>query len=144
MRFSISGLLAIVAFTATVCMMLFALPDTAAFWSLVLTALAVPSLAIPVIVYGHGNTRAFAIGVISSFGLTPFALWFVPFTAIIGSPLRLMDNPSPGDPAEVRAWKIFFAILLGSTVLTGLASIAIRHLCRSKTAASDPAARHGA
>jgi hypothetical protein len=132
MRFSTRALLELVAFVAFVCMMLFALPDTAAFWSLIFTSLAVPSLAIPVIVYSRDNVRAFAIGVLSSFGLTPFALWFIPFASIIGSPLRLIDNPSPGDPTEVRAWKIFFAVILGSAVLTGLASVAVRHACRKR------------
>ncbi|MEX2142206.1 MAG: hypothetical protein WD894_23260 [Pirellulales bacterium] len=132
MRFSTRRLLEVVAFMALLCMMLFALPDTAAFWSLVLTTLAVPSLAIPVIVYGRGNVHAFAIGVLSSFGLTPFALWFIPFAAIFGSPMRLMDSASPGDAAEVRAWKIFFAAILSWAVLTGLTSIAIRYACRKQ------------
>jgi hypothetical protein len=132
MRFSTRRLFELVALLALLFAMLFALPDTPAFWSLVLTTLAVPSLAIPVIVYSHGNVRAFAIGVLSSFGLTPFALWFIPFAAIFGSPLQLMDSASPGGPAEVRAWKIFFAAILGWAVLTGLTSVAIRHACRKQ------------
>ena len=123
-------LLEIVVFVALMCMMLFALPDTAAFWSLLLTTLAVPSLAIPVIVYSQGNARAFAIGVVSSFALTPFAFWFLPYAVIIGGPEQIFDNLWQGTPGELRAWKMFFAAALGSTVLLGFASIAIRHACR--------------
>jgi hypothetical protein len=129
-RFSMRWLLAVVACAAIVCMMLFALPDGAAFWSLWLTSMAVPSLAIPIIVYSREDVRAFAIGVVSSFGLTPVAFWFLPLAVIIGSPRQMFEGAMPGDPAETQAWKIFFAAVLGSSVLLGLASVGIRHLCR--------------
>jgi hypothetical protein len=129
MRFSILWLLALVAAASVICMMLFALPDGAAFCSLLFTTLAVPSLAIPVIVYSRGNVRAFAIGVVSSFGLTPFAFWFLPYAVIIGGPQQVFDNLWQGTPEELRAWKMFFAAVLGSTFLLGLAAVVIRHLC---------------
>jgi hypothetical protein len=132
MRFSIRWLLALVAAAAVGCMMFFALPDTAAFWSLLLTSMAIPSLSIPVIVYSRDDLRAFAIGVISSFALTPTAFWFLPFLVVTGNPIFFFDERVAGDTNEMRAWKIFFAIILGSAFLTGLASVAIRHLCRRR------------
>jgi hypothetical protein len=138
-RFSMRRLLEIVAFVALLCMMLFALPDTAAFWSLLLTTLAVPSLAIPVIVYAEGDVRAFAIGVVSSFGLTSFAFWFFPFAVLTGGPVEIFDTAMLGSSAEVGAWKIFFAAMLGSTALLGFASVAIRHACRKQRSTERPA-----
>lgn len=112
MQFSLRWLLVLVALAALVLMMLLVLPDVAAFWNLLGTVILVPSLAIPVIVYARGRARAFAIGIVSCFALTPVAFWFLPLAITIGGPSRVFDDV--GSPEEIKAW-IWRPVRLGGS-----------------------------